>query len=132
MAMNKAEKARVEALETELAFRWPQEAEPLPMTRAEIQANTVEVTRKDQSVMRTRKVALGWVHNAYSQRVEPAWSDGNIHGLGHTGCYGSQTMGRIYRTRRDATLAMRWEMCRDFAKKLHQVDLALGMPGGGK
>ena len=126
MAMNKAERARVEELEREAAFRWPTAPEPQPMTLEEIKAAFVEIAPRDQSVRYRQAAALGWVHNAYSQTVEPAWSTGVSHGRGnHTGDGGSQGRGRIYRTRAEAALAMRWEMCRAFAAQLRAVDLLI-------
>ena len=126
MSMTKAEKARMAALETELAFRWPNEAEPRPMTKADIEAVMVVLELRDTSVQATRKGAQGWIMNAYNGRVEKAWSNGSSHGRGNwSGDGGSQGMGQIYPTRRDAALAMRWEMCRDMAKKLRTVDLLL-------
>lgn len=127
MAMTKAERAHLEVVETELAFRWPGAPEPSPMTRDEIVSGLVDVTPRDQSIGRgKRKVALGWVHNAYSMRVEPAWSNGINHGRGnHTGDGGSQGMGRLYRSKSEAALAMRWEMCREFARKLRSVDIII-------
>lgn len=123
MAMTKAEKARVEAIEQELAFRWPMHPEPAPVSRDEIEANLVEVVPRDRSVYKTRRVYLGWWFNAYGRRVEPAWSDGAIHGWGnHTGDGGSKGSGTIYRTKADAAIALRWAMCREFAKALYAVD----------
>jgi hypothetical protein len=123
MAMTKAE--RMETLETELAFRWPTAPEPMPMTGAEINANLEDLVPRDRSVIGSRKAAKGWVHNAYTATVTPAWSSGYTHGRNHTGDGGTQGMGRIYRTEAEAALAMRWEMCRDFAKKLRAVDLLI-------
>lgn len=127
MAMTKAEKARVEELETLGAFRWPTEVEPSPMTREEIEAAKVEVLPADRSYSsRHRRVALGWFQNSYNGRVEKGWSDGIGHGRGNwTGDHGAQQMGRMYRTEADALVAMRWEMCRDMAKKLRKVDQQL-------
>ena len=126
MAMNKAEKARMEQLERELAFRWPTAAEPQPMTRSEIEASRVEVTSNDRSVHKTRLVALGYCMNAYSGTVDKMWSDGHLHGRGnHTGDGASQHMGVMYRTPGEAALAMRWQMCRNFAAKLRTVDLLI-------
>jgi hypothetical protein len=123
MAMNKAEKARVAELEQALALCWPPYAAPAPITREEIDAALIEVTPRDRAG-RTRKVALGWVYNAYGEgRIEPAWSDGVSHGRGnHTGDSASQGMGRLYRSEAEAAMALRLEMSRDFARKLAAVD----------
>jgi len=125
MAMTKAERAQFEALQTELALRWPREAEPQPMTREDIKANLEELTLRDQSTIRkTRLGCKGWVFNAQSMRVDRAWSDGTYHGRGNwTGGSASQNCGRIYRTFDEAALAMRWEMCRSFAADLRRAEL---------
>lgn len=126
MAMNKAERAALEAALTETALRWPTEAEPQPMTREDIKAALVEVQCKDQSCYKTRKIAKGWFFNSYSAEVGPAWSDGMSHGLRNwTGDNASQRMGEIYRTKREALLALRWTKCREIAKQLRAIDLRM-------
>lgn len=124
MAMNKAEQALVESLRVEAAFRWPTAAEPKPMTRDEIQAAFVDLP-PSKSVKRhyLQRAALGWSFNAYSASVDATWSTGSMHGSGHED-NGSATQGmaRLYRTQVDACVAMRWAMCREFAKKLRSVD----------
>jgi hypothetical protein len=121
--MTKAEKARVEELETALALTWPSYTAPRPMTREEIEAAKVELSPKDRSVFRVRHAALGWFYNAYSASITQGWSDGMSHGRDNvTGDHGSQGMGRIYRSKTDAAMALRIEMSRDFAKKLAAVD----------
>ncbi len=47
-----------------------------------------------------------------------------------TGDCASRGMGQIYRTKDDALLAMRWDMCADFAKKLRGIDKQF--QGGGE
>ena len=54
MAMTKAEKAKMEELETALALCWPAYPAPQPMTREEIEAAKVKLTPKDRSVYRER------------------------------------------------------------------------------
>jgi len=116
MAMNKAEQAAMEALRVEAALRWPTEAEPQPMIREEIEAALVPTQNG-------RRVAKGWWFNTYSGTVERGWSSGSAHGWGNDdGRFGSQGMGRIYRTKSEAALALRWELCRQFAAKLRLAD----------
>lgn len=124
MAMTKAEKARVEELETALALCWPPYPAPEPMTREEIEAAKIKLTPRDASVYRNgREAALGWFYNAYAGLVTQGWSDGMSHSVNNTtGDYGSQRMGQMYRTRAEAAMAMRIEMSREFAKKLAAVD----------
>ena len=126
MAMNKAEAAALEALKVECAFHWPTEVEPKPVDREWIEQNKVTVKPRDQSIYKTRMVALGWWFNTSSRRVEPAWSEGHTHGRGcHTGDFGTQGMGVLYRTEREAYIAMRWAVCREFAQTLRSIDVAV-------
>lgn len=126
MAMNKAEAAALESLKVECALRWPTEVEPKPVDREWIERNKVTVNLRDQSTRKTRNVALGWRFNAYGNRVEPAWSEGSVHGLGnHTGDCGSQGMGVLYSTQREAYIAMRWAICRESAQKLRSIDAVI-------
>jgi hypothetical protein len=123
--MTKAEKAEYERVATEAALRWPTEAEPQPVTTEYIKANLEEVSPR-AGRLGVREVFKGWVFNCAGSRVEPAWSNGFLHGWGNwTGDSASQTMGRLYRTEREATLAMRWEMCRQMAERLRSVDARL-------
>lgn len=124
MPMTKAEKARLEELEVALALCWPAYAEPSPMTRGEIEAAKVEVKPNDSPMNRHRtRIALGWFHNAYNSDLTQGWSDGMYHSRhSTTGDHASQHMGRMYRTKREAAMAMRLEMSRDFARKLAAVD----------
>lgn len=123
MAMTKAEKARVEELETALALCWPPYPEPAPMTREEIEAAKVVLTPRDNSIYKTRSAALGWFYNAYNGAVTQGWSDGMSHSRNNiTGDSASQQMGRMYRTKAEAAMVMRLEMSRDFATKLAAVD----------
>jgi len=122
--MTKAERAYIEGLETKLAFSWPKEAEPTPLSVEEIKAMATEVKPKDQSAgFRSRKITLGWFVNAYSVSVTQGWSDGVYHSQHNTtGDMASQRPGIMYATKREAALAMRWEMCRDFATKLRRAE----------
>lgn len=124
MAMTKAEKARMEELETALALCWPAYAEPQVMTAEEVRASTVVLPSRSESSMRTRTGAIGWFFNAHTGEVTKGWSNGVSHC--REGEYGdssaSQQHGRIYRTREQAAMAMRIEMSREFARKLAAVD----------
>ena len=125
MTMTKDERATMDRLQTELAFRWPTEAEPMPVTRDWIETNKVALTLRDRSVTRARHAAIGYSANPYSGEIGDMWSDGLSHGPNHTGDGASQRMGVMYATRRDAAVAMRWAMCREFANKLRAVDVAI-------
>ena len=121
--MTKAEKARMEELETALALCWPGYQAPTPMTREEINAAKVDLPSRSNSPMRTRQGAVGWFFNAYNARLSRGWSDGMYHNSdSEFGDRASQQMGRMYRTREEAAKAMRLEMSRDFARKLAAVD----------
>lgn len=125
MGMTKAERAKMEALETELALRWPTAEEPRLMTRDEIEIAKVEV----QSLGRkTARVALGWFFSCWSgcTSISQGWSDGVYHSHHNvTGDSSARGMGQMYRTEADALLAARWAMCRDHAKALRSIDLRM-------
>lgn len=127
MAMNKAEKARMAELESALAAatidKLPYD-EPKPMTREEIEASLVEVTPRDTSVYKTRRVALGYGFNEYARgRVYRMWSSGHSHGCGnHTGDSASQNMGKMYRTQREAAIALRLALTRRCGDILANAD----------
>lgn len=124
MAMTKAEKARVEELETALALCWPSYPMPAPMTREQIEAAKVTVTPKDSPMTRHRaQIAIGWFYSSYNGDLSQGWSDGMYHSRHNiTGDSATQNMGQMYRTRREAAMALRIEMSRNFAKKLAAVD----------
>lgn len=124
MAMTKSEKARVEELETALAMHWPAYPMPAPMTRQEIEAELQPLTPRDQSVTRgSRVAALGWFYNKHTGLVSQGWSSGHLHNTHNiTGDSASQGCGRMFRTHREAAMALRLEMSRDFAAKLAAVD----------
>lgn len=109
MAMTKSEKARVEELERELAFRWPTVAEPIPQD------------------IPTKGETEGWLFNAHNASATHAWSKSYMHGTYYNGkrLGASQQGVRLYRTKADALIALRWAMCREFARKLYAVDQAL-------
>lgn len=102
MAMNKAERAHVEALETRLAFAWPTEAEP----------------------RRTVLEGDGWDYNAYRADVSKAWTEAHRHGYYYQGkrMGASRERRPLYATFEEARLALRWAMCREYAAALAEVD----------
>jgi hypothetical protein len=127
MAMNKAEKARVAELEAALAaatINAPSYDEPNPMTREEIDAAKIVVTPRDRSYHTSRRVALGYGFNDYGiGRVFPMWSDGHCHGRdNHTGDSASQNMGRMYRTKREAAIALRLALAKRCGEILAAAD----------
>lgn len=132
MAMTKAEKARMAELEHALglarALRFPDYPVPTPMTREEIKASLVDGgTRYGKA----QQVARGWFYNAYlggagdyANRVTYGCSDGIGHDRdGDT--TSSQNMGRMYRTRGEAVMAMRHELTTACAEVLAKVDRML-------
>lgn len=132
MAMTKAEKARVEELETALALHWPSYAEPRPMTREEIEATKVRVRpESDVRGYGRELVALGWFTNAHSGELSQGWSDGMYHNRHNiTGDSASHNMGRMYRTRSEAAMSLRLEMSRLFAGKLAAIDRSIREAAG--
>jgi hypothetical protein len=132
MAMTKAERARMAELEAALAaatVSLPQYDPPEPMTRDEIEAAKVAVNpKRGGHYERSRMVALGWGFNDHisfgsAGRVYPMWSDGFAHGRdNHTGDGGSQGMGMMFRTKREAAIALRLSLAKQFGTHLANID----------
>jgi hypothetical protein len=122
MAMNKAEKAQMEHLQTALALCWPAYPCPQPMSVEEIKAAQIEglVERHGHK----RSAAIGWFVNAYNSEVSQGLSDGHIHDRSGNKSW-SQGAGTMYRTKQEALMAMRHEASRDFAAKLARIDARL-------
>lgn len=134
MAMTKAEKARMEELETALAMHWPAYPDPAPLTLQAIKALGEDIPRKDQSVASygpTKRAARGWFQNAYSVRITRGWSDG--HHCNRDAEYGDGASrmdgNKMYATKQEAAMAMRLEMTREFARKLASVDRVIADAG---
>lgn len=108
--MTKAEKERVETLERDLAFRWPTMPEPTRMPKPS-SGGEIE----------------GWDYNAHSRSVERYWSRSVSHGRFYRDkrMSGSQGGRAIYATEAEALLALRWELCRQYAYQLRDIDLRL-------
>lgn len=112
MVMNKAEKEALESARIEAALRWPTEANPQPLTMKLGDIGEID----------------GWTFNAHVRFVERAWRGQNYSGYYRsdgTKSDGSRTFRVIYPTKRDAILAMRWALCREYAKLLRGCDIAL-------
>lgn len=121
MAMNKAEKAEMQALRVALALRMPDYPEPRPMTRDEILASrTVEAPGRYRSTD-TQMVAQGWDWNRHNLSVTVIYSDGMYHARDGFSSW-SQTHGRLYRSKADALRAMRISMSKAFAEDLAKID----------
>lgn len=123
MAMTKAEQARMENLEKALkyarALRWPDYAQPSPMTIVEIDANKTSGGVKWRG--EHEKVAMGWLANSYDRgRVERGCSNGTNHGSGNT--TSTQGCGRLFRSEADAWRFIRLEMTERFSEILASVD----------
>ena len=127
MAMTKAEKAHFEEMQTALSMHWPRYRSPEPMTREEIQESLVDIPRRDRSVPSygdKRRAAIGWFYNAYLGTVTRGWSDGYIINRdSQYGDGGSRTDKEpIFKTHKEAAMALRLDMTREFAKKLAAID----------
>jgi len=129
MSMTKAEKARVAELEHALALaralRFPDYPVPAPMTYDEIKAS---LTDGGIRYGQKQRVARGWFYHAnlggYSNSVSFGCSDGHSHGR-DTDTTTSQGMGRMYRTREEATMGLRHELTTQCAEVLARVDQML-------
>lgn len=127
MAMTKAERAQFEEMQTALSMHWPSYPSPVQMTREEIQDSLVDIPRRDRSVPaygNSRKAAIGWFYNAYSGTLTKGWSDGyHINRNSQYGDGASMAGGDpMFKTRKEAAMALRLDMTREFAKKLAAID----------
>jgi hypothetical protein len=133
MAMTKAEKARMQELEHALrlsrAMRFPDYPVPQPMTREEIDAS---LAPGGFYLGRQQMVARGWFYHAnvggyggYSNSVTYGCSNGMSHS--REGDYTtSQNMGRMYRTKSEAFMALRHELTTKCAEILADIDCQVG------
>lgn len=129
MAMTKAEKERMANLEQAVKFarsmRWPDYGYPQAMTREQIDAAKVDGGIK-WSI--PEKVAFGYFANAYSLQVSHGCSNGISHNpTGNTTT--TQGMGRMYRSEREAWMAVRLHLTEKYAKTLAEVDEKLAACG---
>jgi hypothetical protein len=105
MAMNKKEQEYVESLKTELAFRRTLLVEP------------------DLDIPESwNEIVNGYSFNAYSIKVEKSCSSGGYHNLWGWDKTTSHKGIRQYSTRLLALKAMRYEVEKDCAKKLRNID----------
>lgn len=117
MAMTKAEKAKLAALDAELALvralRWTAPVQP------------------DLPVPEFGQTTSGWQINTYSGRVYEAWSESAAHGEGKArGSYGSQKGIPLYSTRLLALQAMRAAVELECAQKLAAIDAQIAKEVG--
>jgi hypothetical protein len=126
MAMTKAEKARMAELEKQLAMsramRFPDYSVPQPMSYDDI---------KDALSVSGETVVRGWFYNAnlggyggYSNQATYGCSNGINHSR-EGAKTSTQGMGRMYRTREEAVMALRHELTTQCAELLARVDLML-------
>jgi len=118
MAMNKAEKAAMEALEREIAFRWPTMPEPKRMVIPEPMGKV--------------EVVDGYDYNLHTRTVRKCWTGSVRHGEWYDGrrsSHASQNGKALYATEADALIALRWAICREVAGTLHGVDRLIAMAG---
>jgi hypothetical protein len=127
MAMNKKEQAEMQSLRDALdmarAMRWPDYPLPAPVTRAWIDANLVDGGMRHGS---PQKVARGWFYNSYFDSLSrPRITYGCSNGVHHEtsgDTTSTQTMGRMYATKREALQALRIELTQRCAGILASID----------
>jgi len=127
MAMNKAERQRLENLEHDLeierALRFPCFSRPSPMTIDDIKANLVEGGDKYKTG-EPEMVARGWFMNEHTGRVTYGCSNGHYHSTdGDTTT--SQFAGAMYASQYEALCALRWAATTRAAEKLAEIDLRI-------
>lgn len=127
MVMNKREKAEMQRLEEELrmakALRWPSYEKPAAMTREEIEENKTEGGTKWG---RPDIVARGWFYSSHiSSYSNLTATYGCSNGLNHNSngdTTRTQGMGRMFRTKREALMALRTDATIHVASILAGID----------
>jgi hypothetical protein len=115
MALNKAEKALFEALNVELALRWPTFDEPTPLDHQEIKT-WIETQRC--------RIRQAWTFNTHTGEISLGCTSGYAHDRRNPDRTSTQGGGGPwYDTREQARRGLRWAVCRSFAQKLYQLDL---------
>lgn len=96
--------------EQAIALGWPTEPEPKPLNLA--------------GLLTTGPLFIGWWFNSYGDepKIGEGCSDGVFHSKSSTQKTDSQGCGKFYATKSEAALALRWELCRKYAKTLAWVD----------
>lgn len=123
MAMNKGERTRMEELEAAVALHWPTGAEPKPMTVEDIKANLTHTVPKVVGGWRSgQKVCIGYYINSYNAKITRGCSNGIGHNRDGIDGTTTQNPGCMYRTEQEAALALRWQLCRSYARELAALD----------
>lgn len=125
MAMTKAEKARYEQMEEARdmarALRWPEYAEPAPMTADEIKANATLEAKTSWGGANC--VCEAWRVISYQGgTVTKIYTDGHMVVSDLTSGSWSRDVGPLYRTREDALRVLRIRKTADYASHLATID----------
>lgn len=94
------------------ALRWPDEPKPVP----------VDVRKELEGPLFSTLYVGWWAHTYQDQyQVGQGCSNGVHHSSRRTDGTDSQGAGRFFRTKREALLFARWELCERFAKTLSRL-----------
>lgn len=121
MSMTKREQTELtvtrEALTAARALGWPREPKPEPMDLDQY-LNGLNLARISE------RIVTGWHASTFNDefRVSEGCSSGGTHSKTDTTKTTTQGGGRFFRTRREALLTCRWELCERFAKVLAELD----------
>lgn len=100
------------------ALAWPTEPEPQPVdTAKELEGKPFGTLYVGWWMNHHRATGYGSIQSTIGQGC----CDTIHHSDRSTTRTDSQDTGRFYATKTDAVLALRWELCRQFAKILHQA-----------
>lgn len=123
MSMTKAEKERLANAERRLgvamALHWPIDPKPEPVD-----------VQKELKGAEYGTLYVGWWINSYASwswcvrdAIGQGCSNGTNHSSSSTTKTSTQGPGCFYATETEALLALRWELCEEFAKKLAALDV---------
>lgn len=124
MAMTKKEKEHwrmlLEKVEIIAALRWSDNVEPDLSPEKDIEKDQIN------GIYSSNKYISGFIYNSYAKSVEEWWSSRIYSGPGlempeKLGIY-SRKPSRLFSTKLLALRALRYDLCRRFARELWEID----------
>lgn len=71
------------------------------------------------------ELVVGWFQNDYTMQATLGCSTKSFHSRSRTDTTTSQGRGTMYATKKQALMAARWDAAKDFARKLHAIDVII-------
>ena len=124
MSMNKREQAELEAAYTSAALAWPTFEQPLPLTGSDVKA----IVERDGEEMEggagyKRRGAWFWSANRHSMTVSRVCCDGMYMGRDDGRMDSWWRESHLFATFEDARRFLAWDVAKDCAQRLRQVQV---------